>query len=119
MVCFPSKPNQMRRPDIMAILASRLPFDEIPDGILKIRPDLAVEVISPHDKVMDLEGKLNDYRDAGIPLVWLVYPEFKRVRVIRLDAPQTDLGPDDTLTGEPILPEFRCRVGDLFEQSRS
>jgi Uma2 family endonuclease len=118
-VCFPSKPNQMRRPDVSCILVNRLPFDKITDGFLKIRPDLAVEVISPHDKVVDLEEKLEDYRDAAIPLVWLVYPHSKKVRVIRLEGPPTELGPDDDLTAEPILPGFRCRVADLFEQSRA
>jgi Uma2 family endonuclease len=119
MVCFPSKPNQMRRPDVMVILSARLPFDQIPEGLLKIRPDLVVEVISPNDKVVDLEKKLDDFRDAGIPLVWLVYPQSRRVRVIRHEGPSTDLGPDDDLTGELILPDFRCRVSDLFGPSRA
>ncbi len=84
---------------------------------MKIRPDLAIEVISPTDKVMDLEEKLDDYRDAGIPLVWLVIPNLNRVRVIRLEGPPSDFGLDDEITGESILPSFRCRVADLFNQA--
>jgi Uma2 family endonuclease len=118
-VCFPSKSNQMRRPDVSCVLVTRLPFDKIGDGFLKIRPDIAVEVISPNDKVVELEEKLDDYRDAGIPLVWLLYPNSKRVRIIRLDGPPTERGPDEELTGESILPGFRCLVSDLFVQSRA
>ena len=81
--CFPGKPNKMRRPDVSCVRTDRLPFDEIGDGFIPIRPDLAVEVISPNDRVYDLEEKLDDYRDAGIPLIWLFYPPTRRVRVFR------------------------------------
>ena len=64
----------MRRPDVSCVLADRLALDQIGDGFLKIRPDLAIEVISPNDKVYDLEEKLDDYRVSGIPLVWLIFP---------------------------------------------
>jgi len=112
--CFPGEPNQMRRPDVSCVRTDRLPFDQIGGGFLTIRPDLAVEVISPNDRVYDLEEKLDDYRDVGIPLVWLIYPPSKRVRILRPEGPPTELGPEDELTGEDILPGFRRLVADLF-----
>lgn len=112
--CFPGKPNRMRRPDVSCVRVDRLPFDRIGDGYPSIRPDLAVEIVSPNDRVYDLEEKLDDYREAGIPLVWLVYPPSRRVRILRPEGPPTELGPDDELTGEDVLPGFRCRVADLF-----
>jgi Uma2 family endonuclease len=42
------------------------------EGHVKITPDLAVEVISPNDKIYDLEEKLEDYWSAGVKLVWAV-----------------------------------------------
>ena len=113
-VCFAGRPNRMRRPDVSCVRVDRLPFDQIGQGYMKIRPDLAVEVISPGDRVIELEEKLDDYRLAGIPLVWLIYPNTRRVRVIRLEGPPTDLGPEDELTGEDVLPGFRCAVSRLF-----
>ena len=112
--CFPGKPGRMRRPDVSCVRTDRLRFDQIGDGFLSIRPDVAVEVISPNDRVYELEDKLDDYRDAGIPLVWLLYPPSRRVRVLRPEGPPTELGPDDELTGEDVLPGFRRRVADLF-----
>ena len=111
---FPGRRNKMRRPDVSCVRADRLAFDQIGEGYLATRPDLAVEVISPNDKVYDLEQKLDDYRAAGIPLVWLIFLESRRVRVIRPDGPPRELGPDDVLTGEDVLPGLRCRVSDLF-----
>jgi Uma2 family endonuclease len=112
--CFPGRPNKMRRPDVSCVRADRLSFHQIGDGFMTIRPDLAVEVISPNDYVYDLEEKLDDYRAAGIPLVWLIYPPSRRVRVIRPEGPPGEFGPDGILTGEEILRGFRCPVADLF-----
>ena len=113
--CFPSKPKQMRRPDVSCVLVDRLPsFEGFDDGFLSTRPDLAVEIISPNDLIYDLEWKLADYRDAGIPLIWLLYPPIRMIRVLRPQGPTTELGPDDELSGEDILPGFRCRAADLF-----
>ena len=39
-----------------------------------IPPDLIVEVISPRENAEGLARKLNDYRDAGVPIVWVIYP---------------------------------------------
>jgi Uma2 family endonuclease len=104
----------MRRPDVSCVRADRLPFDQIGDGFSKIHPDLAIEVISPNDFVYDLEAKLDDYRAAGIPPVWLIYLPTRQVRVIRTEGPPSEFGPDDSLTGEDVLPGFRCLVSDLF-----
>jgi len=112
--CFPSKPRQMRRPDVSLVLATRMTAELFAEGVSTIRPDLVVEVISPNDLVYDLRKKLDDFRDAEIPLIWLIYPPSKTVEIIRADGTRSELGPDDELTGEAVLPGFRCRVADVF-----
>ena len=112
--CFPGKKNRMRKPDVSVILADRATPELFGDGFTTIRPDIAIEVISPKDLAVKLEEKLDDYRDAGIPLVWLVYPSLRRVLVLPNGGPTVTLGPDDELTGGAILPGFRCKVSDLF-----
>lgn len=114
--CFPSHPGRVRKPDVSFIRADRLPPPEqLAEGFVLVRPDLAVEVVSPGDRVYDLREKLDDYRDAEIPLIWIVHPPSRSVEVIRLDGTRSELGPDDELTGEDILPDFRCRVADFFD----
>ena len=67
--CFPHAPGLVRKPDVSFVRYGRLPGGELPDGWIKIRPDLAVEVVSPNDTVEKLNEKLEDYEIAGIPLV--------------------------------------------------
>ncbi len=112
--CFPGKRNRMRRPDVSLVLAQRMAPEMFAEGFTSIPPDLAIEVVSPNDTALDLEDKLDDYRAAQIPLVWIIFPPTRRVRVIHRGVTRPDLGPDDELTGEDILPGFRCRVADLF-----
>jgi Uma2 family endonuclease len=79
-------------------------------------PELAVEVVSPHDLAEDLQRKVKEYLDAGVQLVWLVYPQlawvvaFTSVRRVR------GYGLSDTLDAEPALPGFRLELRDLFDQ---
>ncbi len=112
-LCFPDDPDQTRRPDVSLIVTARVPRPW-PTGHLTVRPDLAVEVVSPNDAAIELEIKLDDYRSAGIPLVWVVIPDVRLVRVHRLGGPITEVRPGDILGGEPVLPGFAVAVADLF-----
>jgi Uma2 family endonuclease len=47
--CFPKAKRTVRKPDVSFIRRGRFPDDQIPDGDIKIIPDLAVEVVSPND----------------------------------------------------------------------
>lgn len=115
--CFPDDPEKLRRADVAFILRGRLPGDEVPDTQIMIAPDLVVEVISPGDRIEALEDKLVDYRNAGVRLIWVVYPKSRKVRVIRLQDPPeqiVELRGDTTITGEDVLPGFSCKVSDFF-----
>jgi Uma2 family endonuclease len=111
--CFPDDTRAVRRPDVAFIAADRIPSPR-PTGHVPIRPDLAIEVVSPTDEVDELELKLADYRAAGIPLIWVVIPAVRLVRIFRPDAPIAELRVGETLTGDPVLPGFSVAVADLF-----
>ena len=38
-------------------------------------PDLAVEVVSPNDKAIDIQEKIQTYLDKGTEQIWIAYPE--------------------------------------------
>ncbi len=111
--CFPHDLALVRRPDIVFIAADRL--DAIPDeGHVRVAPDLAIEVISPNDKINEFEEKLANYHGAGIRLVWEVNPKFRFIRVHYLDQAPDRLKEADTITTDPVLPEFSVLVKDLL-----
>lgn len=105
-------PEQIRKPDASYIRPSRL--SAIPEGFLEIPPDLAVEVVSPTDYYREVEEKAEEYLDAGVSVVWVINPSNRSVRIFRRDTVPVQLGSNDDLTAEEIMPGFRCRVADLF-----
>jgi Uma2 family endonuclease len=112
--CFPLFPNLVRRPDVSFIRFGRLPGERPAQGHERIAPDLAVEVISPNDLAHEIDQKIEEYLQAGVKRIWVVYPETRTVHIHRPDGSDTRLRENDELTGENILPGFRCRVGDFF-----
>ena len=116
--CFPDAPRKVRKPDVSFIRLGRLANDRTPRGHCPIRPDLAVEVLSPGDLAYEVQDKVGEYLGVGVPLVWVVYPPTRIVRVHRLKAEPRDrvseLTDADTISGEDVLPGFSCAVKDFF-----
>ena len=117
--CFPDMPNKVRKPDVSFISRERRPDGPSERGFARIAPDLAVEVISPNERATEVEIKIQEYLDAGVPLVWRVNPEAKLVSVHRADGADSRLGVDDELSGEDVIPGFRMKVDELFDTTVS
>jgi len=113
-VCFPSAPGKVRRPDVSFVRKERLPEGLTSEGYLYIPPDLAVEVISPNDLAYQVDHKVDEYLNAGVPLVWVINPEARKVFIHRRDQSVSALREADELSGEDVLPGFRCRVSTIF-----
>ncbi len=112
--CFLDAPRTVRKPDVSFVKIDRLKSEEIRDGWLRVVPDLVVEVVSPHDLSYEVEEKIEMFRRAGVPLIWIVIPPTRSVRVIRADGSSSLIGEGDELLGEGVVPGFACRVADLF-----
>jgi Uma2 family endonuclease len=112
--CFPKAKRTVRKPDVSFIRRGRFPDDQIPDGDIKIIPDLAVEVVSPNDLVYELEEKIADYLSVRIPLIWVINPNSRSVYVYRPDQPVIRLTDTDELTGEDVIPGFHCRIDSIL-----
>ena len=109
-----SNPDTVRGPDISFLSAAKLPPGGLPDGYIDGAPDLAVEVVSPGDTASEVQDKVQDYLAYGTPLVWVVYPQQRTVMVHYADGTARTLRETDALSGETVIPDFSCRVGDIF-----
>ena len=108
-------PHTVRVPDLSFVRTDALPRSGIGPGLLKLTPDLAVEVLSPSESASALEEKLDDYAFAGTQLMWVVDPVRRTVTVVAADAPVRWLRDGDTLDGGILLPGFSCTVSEIFE----
>lgn len=78
-------------------------------------PVLAVEILSPSDSEKRVNRKLEHYRKAGVPLVWLVDPVLQTVLVLRLGQQPVLFNREQEVTAEPELPGFRVAVASFFD----
>ena len=111
--CFPRSPEMVRRPDIAYVVPERAA--DVPDeDHFHFPPNIAIEVISPGNRMNEFEEKLADYRSAGIKLVWEVNPTFRFIRIHRLDGSTTRLSESESITGEEVLTGFSMGVKELL-----
>lgn len=110
--CWPDRPRHFRKPDAMYFQPGVLswPLPPVPT----VAPGIVVEVISPTEIGTRIEAKNREYLQAGVRLLWVIYPETQTVYVLRADETVTLLGPGGTLTGEDVLPGLSIAVNDLF-----
>lgn len=110
-----SNPDSVRAPDFSFISRDRLPPGGMPRRHYPPSPDLAVEVMSPSDRITVLIDKAYEYLDDGARLVWLVLPDERAVMVFRPgQRPRTATG-DARLDGEDVLPGFSVPLPELWE----
>lgn len=112
---FPDDPNRIRKPDLSFIRIERMPRRGMPTGYCEIVPDLAVEVISPNDLYSEVDDKVSEYLLAGVRLVWVVNPQRKLIHVHRAEGADSTLRGSDELSGEDVVPGFRCSLNDVFQ----
>lgn len=108
-------PDRVRAPDLAFVRADRISGEGPPAGFWEIAPDLVAEVVSPNDTPAEVQTKVREWIEAGVRLVWVVYPSTRTVTVVRSLLDRQELSSGDALEGEDVLPGFSCRVGALFE----
>lgn len=108
-------PDTVRAPDVAFIARDRIPGKGIPDtGFWEIAPDLIAEIVSPNDRMSDVQDKITDYLNAGVRLIWLVDPKTRTVTVYQSRQQVEILIEGDELTGKDVLPGFQLALTELF-----
>lgn len=107
-------PDTVRAADAAFVAQARIPAEGEPEGYWAIAPDLVVEVVSPSDSALLVQGKVTDWLAAGCRLVWVLYPDTRTVTEYRSLADVRVLTANENLDGADVLPGFSCAVVDLF-----
>jgi Uma2 family endonuclease len=85
---------------------------------LPLCPDFVIELLSPTDSWQDSwqkgQRKMEEYRENGCRLGWLLEPETRRVAIYRQNLPVEELQSPSTLSGEDVLPGFILNLQTIW-----
>lgn len=107
-------PKLLLSPDVAFVSKARLKALRPAEGFLQGAPDLAVEVLSPSDRMVEVHRKLDHYFAHGTRLAWLVNPRHEQIHIYTEDGLEALTRPEEWLTGGAVLPGFKCRVRKVF-----
>lgn len=107
-------PDTVRAPDVAFVRTERIPLESEQKKFAELAPDLVVEVISPSDRMTELNAKIEEYLNAGVKLIWVIDPGTKSVTEHRPGAAPLNFAPSAELAGRDVLPGFRCKVSEFF-----
>ena len=107
-------PDTVRGPDVAFFSKERILPESLASGYSEVAPDLAVEVVSPNDTRRAVHDKALMWRQNGVRLVWVVYPDTHTLDVHAEGLSVTTLSGDDALDGFDVLPGFTCPVSEIF-----
>ena len=108
----PDGRDTVRGLDVAFIRGANAPA-VLPDQLVDVALDLAVEVISPSNEAADIRLKIRQLLNAGTALVWIVYPDLRIVDIHTRDG-ATTLNAADNLSGGDVLPGFEIPVREIF-----
>ncbi|QIP16297.1 Uma2 family endonuclease [Spirosoma aureum] len=105
--------SAVRSPDVAWVSLDR--WEAIPEsdrqGFAPLCPDFVVEIRSKSDDLKDLKEKMEEYRDNGCRLGWLIDRNGKQVFIYRENGSiEIKQGTSAGLSGEDILPDLSIQI---------
>ncbi|OWY63443.1 hypothetical protein B7486_53090 [cyanobacterium TDX16] len=79
-----------------------------------LAPDFVIELRSATDELKPLQAKMQEYRDNGVRLGWLLDPQRQIVEIYRIETDVEVLRSPTTLSGEDVLPGFVMDLSEIF-----
>ncbi|MGK7885840.1 MAG: Uma2 family endonuclease [Crocosphaera sp.] len=106
----------VRSPDVAFVAKDRLPlgWDEGEDEFFNLAPDFVIEIRSKTDNLDVLKNKMEEYRENGVKLGWLIDRHNRQALVYRQDGSITTYPPDAILNGENVIPGFNLALKILL-----
>ena len=107
-------PDLVRAPDVAFISQEKLQAHGRTRKFWDGPPDLAVEVLSPEDRISEVLRKVGEYLEAGARMVGVVDPEKRTVSAYRSLHQVRIYSHEEELSGEDVLPGFLLKVAEIF-----
>lgn len=112
-------PGQVRMPDVSVVLGGRLTEEMLrTQKVLRLSPDLAIEILSESNTKREMGRKLIEYFEAGAKLVWYIDPETETAQVYRSAEQLESIAGDQELVGGDVLPGFAVKLSDVFARAK-
>jgi Uma2 family endonuclease len=108
------EPDTVRAPDVAFVRRERALAVGDREGYWPGAPDLAVEVVSPHDRYTEVDDKVAEWLAHGALMVLVVNPRRHTVAVHRPGQAVRVLTESDVLDGEDVVPGWTLPVRDVF-----
>ena len=107
----------VRSPDVAWVRRARLARlpTEDKQGFLPLCPDFVAELLSPYDSLAGVRRKMEEYRDNGARLGWLIDPVRRQVAIYRAEGRAEQRTGSGVLAGESVLPGFALDVAAVWE----
>ena len=79
-----------------------------------IAPDFVAEIRSGDQSMQSLKDKMDEYKDCGCRLGWLIDPTGRETWVYAESTDPQAIPFDETLSGGEVMPGFTLRMADIF-----
>ena len=109
----------VRSPDVAWVPRARLAriSSEDRQGFLPLCPDFVIELLSPSDSRPALERKMEEYRENGARLGWMIDPDRRRVTIYRAAGSVESRDRSISLSGEDVLRGFVLTLSTIWESA--
>ncbi len=89
-------------------------FSESDKIATETSPHWVIEIASTNQRRRDMSRRVEDYHAWGVKLVWVIDPIEKILHSFTHRRANKNFSEEQSLSAEPVFPEFRVRVADLF-----
>ncbi|MEO1004259.1 MAG: Uma2 family endonuclease [Cyanobacteria bacterium J06638_38] len=107
----------IRSPDVNWIANERIIrfSKEEKAKFLPLAPDFALELMSKSDNLAATQAKMQEYKENGVKLGWLINPQLQQVEIYRLGEVTEVIDRPDVLSGEAVLPKLVMELDFIWQ----
>lgn len=106
--------RSVRTPDLAFLRKERIPQGRDRHRPFHGAPDLAVEVLSPGQGIVEILDRLSDYFKAGTEESWVIYPLKQELHRYHRDDPAVEIFRLDDTLASALFPGLSLAVRDIF-----